>query len=507
MHLSRYISYWAKMRAEEPVLLCDGESITWAEFDQQASSIATALLGLGARKGDRIGCLLENRLEWCVAFAASIKVGAIFVPLNASFGPIELMDIAEDAGCALVFSTPRLMAKLDGGTLAESSEAVFIFDRRGAAAAPISFEHARRGLEPFRQETLDDSDVLAISYTSGTTGKSKGAVLTHASTDATTTGLALAFQWTNEERFLIVAPLAFTGGFICNLAPVLQMGACGVLEKGFDATRALDLVSRHKITFLGGVPAFWQRMAESPEFPAANLASLRNGVTGGAPVSEWVLRAYLAKGVLIRQSYGCTEGGGAITLPSPRAAVEHPTSCGPAMIGIDLDIRDDHGRSVAPGEVGEIWCRGPQVMKGYWKQLELTEAAFVDDWYLTGDLARFDDESSVVVVDRKKSMIISGGVNIYPAQVERALSNVAGVVEVAALGLPSREWGEELVAIAYGSDLSQERLLAEGKRLLGSMKAPKRYAISPNPLPRTPTNKIARNDLVPLFTALTGRSQ
>jgi fatty-acyl-CoA synthase len=499
MHFARHLSYWARMRAGKPAVTVDGETLTWAEFDAQAASLAARLAQLGIRPGDRVGCLLGNSLEWCVAFAAAIKAEAIFVPFNTAFGPIELQEIEADAAPRAIVSTASLMRKLGGDS---DGDEVMLFDRADGGAERFA-DVAGAGNTLASRDYGDDGAPLAISYTSGTTGQPKGVVLSHAAVHSLCTGLALSYGWTPDERFLIVAPLAFTGGFICCLSPVLFLGAHAFVERKYDAEELLARMTDERITTFGGVPTLFQRIADCPGFAEADLSSLKHGFTGGAPVSVPLLKAFQAKGLVIRQSYGCTEACGFATLPDETAALARPGACGWPMMGMELEIHDDAGEICGQGEVGEIWLRGTQMLLHYWNKPELTAQAYQGGWYRTGDLGKLDEHGAVVVVDRKKNMIISGGVNVYPAEVERIMSNLAGVSEVVVIGLPSAEWGEEVVAIVHGDGTATiEDLIGGARALLGSYKAPKRIRLSPAPLPRTTSGKIERRDLAALFASL-----
>jgi fatty-acyl-CoA synthase len=503
MHFARYLQYWERMRGDRIAFSSADQALTWAAFAAQARGLAGAFQALGLEKGDRVGCLLENSLEWCVAFAACILSGAVLVPLNAAFGYLELQEIERDAACRVVITTRGLAAKLALDPSGLTDDQPYLFDRRGAET-PLPYADAVQGARAYRAPATVETDLMAIAYTSGTTGVPKGVMITHAAAEAMCTALSLGFGWTSDERFLVVAPLAFTGGFICNVAPVLRLGACAIIERGFDGSRALRLIEKERVTYFGGVPALWQRLAEATEFEGTDFASLRNGSTGGAPVPEQLLHTFLGKGVLIRQQYGCTEGCGGITLPDARTARERPSLCGFAMASLDVQVQDDAGRPSPTGQIGEICIRGPALMAGYWNKPDLTAAAFAGSWFRTGDLGAMEADG-LRVVDRKKNMVISGGVNIYPAEVERLLGDVPGLLEIVVFGMPSHQWGEELTAIVHADgELDLEQLRLEAKRRLGPMKAPKRFALSPTPLPRTATNKVARQQLRELFTALAG---
>ncbi|MGQ0619497.1 MAG: class I adenylate-forming enzyme family protein [Panacagrimonas sp.] len=506
MHFSRHLAFWSRRRGDALALSCDGDTLSWSQLDQASGALAAHLHAQGLKPGDRFGCLLGNSLEWCVAFAASLRLGSIFVPLNALFGPFELKEITADANCIAVLSTPALIAKLG---ITETSQhppeqprLYFTDGRPSQAYANIVAVTDCAFTDP----GLSDDEVMIICYTSGTTGVPKGVALTHRNVDTAMQGLMLNFGLRpgGEERLLILAPLAFTGGVISNLAVVFAIGGSGWIEKTVDPARALKRILDHRITLVGGVPALWDRIAQAPGFAEADLGCLRTAYTGGAPVPRALMDTFLAKGVCIRQQYGFTEACGGVSSPSAEGAGANPGSCGHALPAMDLEIRDDAGQRItAPGEVGEIHARGGQLMSGgYWKRPEATDVAYTaDGWYRTGDLASYDaQDGGLLIVDRKKNMLISGGVNIYPAEVERALARIPGVVECVVLGLHSERWGQEVAAIVYGPGLTDSSVVLEtARQMLGSYKAPKHLRLSAQPLPKTASGKIARTGLAGLF--------
>ena len=508
MHFNRHLAYWAQRTPDAKALVCEGQSLTWAQLDRASASLAAYLAEVGIGPGDRFGCLLDNSLEWCVAFAAAIRNGATFVPFNPMFGRFELEEIARDAECMAVFSRPSEITKLGaaaGEIPAATDDAIRLYDLRGAGAAPVSWSVIEAAGRPFTDHRLSDDEPLCICYTSGTTGVPKGILHTHRSIDTMVQGLNENFGWTpGGERCLILAPLAFTGTVICVLSPMLAMGACTFIEKRIDPTRALDLIVDHRLTYFAGVPALFERVALAPRFAEADISCITSANAGGAPVSRTLLETYLAKGVVVRQQYGASEAGGCIASPTREMAIARPDACGHGLATFDIEIRDDSGKKVPNGEVGEIHIRGPQMMQRYWRKPEATAEAFDGDWYKTGDLGKYEADAGLIVVDRKKNMLISGGVNVYPAEVERGIAAIPGVEEVAVIGVPSAQWGDEVVAVVYAPDLNDgEALLRAARDLLGNYKTPKRVAFSPSPLPRTATNKIARKGLDQVFAELT----
>ena len=500
MHFSRILDFWFRRNGDKLALSCENDTLSWAELDRASASLAAWLREAGLKPGDRFGCLMTNNLPWCVGYVASLRLGTIFVPLNAMFGSFELRQIEGDADCAMILSTPSQIGKLgihDGHPQVDEPR---LYDRRSQAAA-TSYADIVSTPREFISADLSDDEVMAICYTSGTTGVPKGATLTHRNIDAAMQGLILGFGLRGgEERSLILAPLGFTGGVISALTPVLAVGGSAWIEKTVDPNRALRLLVDHRITIFGGVPALWERVALAPGFAEADLSAINAAFTGGAPVPRPLLETFLAKGVCIRQQYGFTEGSGGVSAPDKAAAVARPTACGFPLPGIELVIRNDRRQRVAVGEVGEVQARGPQLMQGYWNRPEATADAFIGEWYKTGDLATYDEHGAIVVVDRKKNMLISGGVNIYPAEVERAMASIKGIAEVVVLGIPSEKWGQEVAAVIYAPTLGDaDSIMSQARALLGSYKAPKHIRLSPEPLPKTASNKIARTGLLELF--------
>jgi fatty-acyl-CoA synthase len=504
MNLARYCAYWARMRGDEPAAVFKERRLTWRELDRQADAVAATLQRLGSNPGDRVGCLLDNGLEWVVTWAAVLKAGCVLVPLNPRYGDVELLEIAALVDCTAIITTARQMARLDAGIASriDALPGVSIFPTRGALA-PVPFEQALASGQHPQPVERDAEDVALVTFTSGSTGRPKGAVLTHRALDAVVFSMALAFRCSSADRMLLLAPFAFTGGLVCVYVPAYVLGACIHIEETLDAERALQTIANERITVMMGVPILWERMAASPRFAATDLSSLRACTTGGAPVSQALLKRYVDKGVGIVQTYGCTEACGFITIPDPASGLAKPWSCGGPGLSVELRVVDADNRPCPGPQVGEIQLRGDQMFSGYWNDEASTHDAWHDGWYRTGDLGRLDEAGHVQITDRKKNMVISGGVNVYPAEVERAMSALTGVDEVIAFGVPDAAWGERLVAVVHGSaglDLAQ--LMAQCRTALGAYKTPKELVHSASPLPRTSTGKLQRAELAVLYARL-----
>lgn len=505
MHFNRYIAHWSSRRPNDIALTYQGRSITWAEIDARSAQVAAFLVAKNVQPGDRVGILLENSIDWCLAFIGAFRAGTIAVPFNRLFGRFELAQISSDAECAMVISTGADIGKIGVEPQPGDDAAIHAYDLRDRAAAPTPWREIMEAGRPFQDHRRSDDDGIAICYTSGTTGVPKGILLTHRSVDTMIQSLILTFGWKiGGERFVILAPLAFTGTCICVLCPLIATGSRGFIENGVDPVRALELIVRERISYFPGVPALFERIASAPGFAEADITSIRTGNAGGAPVPRSLLEKYLAKGVTIRQQYGTSEASGAITSPEFELARDCPESAGHPLPTFDLEIRDSDGRAAPPNTPGEIWIRGPQMMQGYWRKPEANAEAFdANGWYRTGDLGRYDPVLGLFVLDRKKNMLISGGVNVYPAEVERAMAQIPGVDEVVVFGIPSEQWGDEVVAIVHGDPkLDGAALIGQVRDLVGTYKTPRRILVSPAPLPRTASAKIRRQGLQELFAAL-----
>ncbi|MGQ0700405.1 MAG: class I adenylate-forming enzyme family protein [Panacagrimonas sp.] len=507
MNLGRYSAYWARLRRDHPAVVFKGQALSWAELDRQADAVAAALQRMGVVRGDRVGCLLFNCVEWAVTYLATLKAGAMIVPLNARYGDEELRQIERQIEARVVVSQPALIRKLVPAGFAgeEGEQEVHLYALGSGRLAPLSWRAAlAANVSPVMIE-VEPTDGAAICFTSGSTGLPKGVVLTHQGIQAFALSQITAMKLTSDERVLLLAPFAFTGGVISVFTPAYVVGGCVYIEEGLDPARALQLLVSEKISSLTAVPILFDRLTDCVGFAQADLSALRTAITGGASVSETLLQIYVAKRVSIRQVYGCTEGCGLLALPTEDVALKKPWSCGWPMASVDIRLVNAHGEICAAGEPGEILIRGLQVMKGYWRNPEADQQAWKDGWYQTGDMGVFDEDGHLRIVDRKKNMVITGGVNVYPAEVERAIGEIPGIAEVLVFGRPDAQWGERVVAVVFGaSPLDAAMLLKESRRRLGDYKAPREVLISPRPLPRTSSGKLPRHDLENLYASLAG---
>lgn len=493
--LASWLPHWAQQRPQQPAITFDGHTISWAELHRRTLRRAGALLQAGAGRGERVACLLLNRPEYYEVFWACQHIGAVFVPLNTRLAAPELNDILRDAE-PRVFLSERAagLPQLAAVTAALAADvARIILDPPGTTAAADNDTPAASAPALSR---LDDA--AAILYTSGTTGLPKGAVISHGNVIASAQMWLVDFQLTGADRHLITLPLCFTGGLMAASMHAFCAGGHLVLMETFDAPAALRLIEHHRITWLIAVPQMLQRLKDDPAWDDTALESLRGIQSGGTAVPIPLIEAYRRRGVDLMQGYGLTEGcGGSNLYLAPEFAVTKAGSIGRAGFSNDIRLTDTDGSPVAAGAVGELELRGPLVFQAYWRRPEATAETFSGDWLRTGDLASRDADGFYFIVGRKKDMIITGGLNVYPAEIERVLERMPGLLESSVIGVADPVWGETVVAVVRrqpAADLDAAALEAWCRISLAGYKVPKRFEFVDD-FPRTVSGKVLKRVL------------
>ena len=508
MNINDLVRYWARTRPEHPAIIFGERTQTWGELDAVSDALACGLAGRGVGKGDRVGILMKNRLEVAWTMLAAVKLGAISVPLNFRLLAGELLPMLED-------SAPRVVvAEGDLAGLLEPAHQALGFDIFAASASASTSTStgdlpalgtllADRGQLP--PVELADDDPAFICYTSGTTGVQKGAVLTHRSILAVGQSAAITHGLSWRDRVLAAAPLVYTGsGISVFMQFVVYPGATMVLLREFDAELGLDAIVRHQVTACTMVPVIWERMATLPAFTEQHLANFTFAGAGGAPVRPELLEVFRAQGIPLTQVYGLTEASGLAATMRYEDALSRPGFAGLPLVGTRIRIGDPHGKTQAAGEVGEIMVAGPHVMHSYWNRPEETAATIEDGWLYTGDLGLQDEDGFLKLVDRRKDLVISGGLNVYPAEIEQALAATKGVVELAVIGVPDETWGEVPMVVFRTEDdvpAVRHRLAEAAAANLARFKQPKYAVSSDEPLPRTFSGKLAKPVLRERFPA------
>ncbi len=483
------VQYWARWQPDWVAVRFGDREITWRELDVHTDELAAGLTALGVGHGDRIAILLLNRPEYLETVVAAMKLGAIVVPMNVRLTAPEIAYQVANADCTVVVTETALAPALANARLAQPAMVVLNADDGTLDAARVV------GAIP-PPVSIAASDPLFICYTSGTTGDPKGAVLTHSSWHHAAMCRALQGPITRVDKLLLPFPLAFTGGMAMAMTAIWS-GAQLVLEPGFDATRVLHLIDDLGITVFMAVPAIFQALADHPDFDATDISSIRCASSGGAPVPVSLMQIFLARGIPMTQAYSLTEvSASGITLPYHQA-LEKVGSCGvPAMHSEARIVDPETGAELPDGEVGEIAIRGPEVMSGYWRNEAATAAALRDGWLHTGDLGTRDADGYFRVVDRAKDMLISGGLNVYPAELERTLAALPSVIEVAVVGVPDARWGETpAVVVLTNGPLTGDEVLTACKAELADYKWPRYLVIRDEPLPRNMSGKVLKRQL------------
>jgi fatty-acyl-CoA synthase len=476
--LDRWIRDRARTTPERVAIDFCGRELTYAELDERSERLAAGFEDARLATGDRVATLTGNNPEHVVVFFACAKAGLILVPLNWRLAQPELAYQVADAEPSLLLHD------------AEHSELARELHDRHAGLEDLVSAGGSVGLGPA------DEDGLLLVYTSGTTGKPKGALLTHANCFWTNLSFDLATGVAGDDVVLAVLPQFHCGGW--NVHPLLAWwkGARVILEPTFDAGRALSLIAEKRVTTLMGVPANYLFMAQEPAFATTDLSSLRRAVVGGAPMPEAVLDTWHERDVEIVQGYGLTEAAPNVLVLPPEDAARKRGCAGKPYPHVDVELRDPETGAVVngPGD-GELVVRGPNVFAGYWRNPEATAATVVDGWLHTGDVARRDEEGYFRIVGRTKDVVISGGENVYPAEIENVLHEHAAVAEAAVVGVPDERWGEVgLAFVALRGEATEEELLEFCRGRLARYKVPKGVRFV-DALPRNAMNKVAKAEL------------
>lgn len=458
-----------------------GAETTYAEIDERSDRLAAGLLDAGLVRGDRVATLTAASPEHVVVFFACAKAGLILMPLNTRLAPPELGFQLADAEPAV------LLASDDYAEVARS-----LHPRVAALEELVSDRH--KPLSP-----PADDDGLLLVYTSGTTGKPKGALLTHANCFWTNLSFDRVAGVSGEDTVLQVLPQFHVGGW--NVQPLLAWwkGARVILEPSFDPARALALIAEKHVSTMMGVPATYLFMAQQPQFATADLWSLRRAVVGGAPMPEALLEAWHERDVEIVQGYGLTEAAPNVLCLPPEDAARKRGFAGKPYPHVDVALRDPESGSLLGGATeGELVVKGPNVFAGYWRNPDATAAVFEEGWLLTGDVAARDEEGYYRIVGRTKDMVISGGENVYPAEIENVLHQHAAVAEAAVVGVPDERWGEACVAfVVLDGKATESELLEHCRAKLARYKVP-RGVLFVESLPRNALDKVVKSDLLEL---------
>jgi len=504
-HWVNHIARHAHAKPDDVYLRFEGCSTTWAQLHERVTSVAAAMAGRGVRAGDRVAIMMTNRPEFLEAMFAANALGAIAVPINFRLAPDEVAFILTDSGAALLVVDETTGLAAASARAACAHEIGFVSAGHTEGADPYFLTAARPGGlpaagEPPAVDVREDSPAL-IMYTSGTTGRPKGAVLSHQNLQCQALTVIRALRLFGDDEVNLCAAPMFHIASIGIVAPMVLIGGTLVLmpSGGFSAAATLNLLEAERVTGTFLVPSQWQMVCSDPSLPGRDLSALKTISWGAAPATTTLLNQMAeafpqAANVAV---FGQTEMSPVTCALDGDDALRKIGSVGKPVATVSARIVDNDMADVPPGEVGEIVYRGPQVMLGYWQNPQATAEAFGGGWFHSGDLVRADSEGFLYVVDRKKDMIITGGENVYCAEVENALAAHPAVAELAVIGAPHEHWGETPAAVAAlqaGTSLTLEELRDWGAGRLARYKLPTVLHVVPS-LPRNASGKVMKTVL------------
>jgi long-chain acyl-CoA synthetase len=476
-----------------PAIRLGEVELSYGELDDRSARLAALLLEKGFQPGDRVGAMLPNVPEFPIAYYGVLRAGGIVVPMNVLLKRREIAFYLEDSGAELLLAWHGFAEEARAGAADAGSETIEV--------EPVAFAETLASLEPAPglTDTAED-DTAVILYTSGTTGKPKGAELTHQNlfrnadvSSRTTCEIGAG------DVVLGALPLFHSFGQTVAMNASLKVGACLTLVPKFDPGEALATMQRDGVTHFYGVPTMYGALLHHPEREGFDTSALRTCITGGASMPVEILRGFEeAFGAVVLEGYGLSE-------TSPVACSNHPDkerkagSIGTPIEGVEMQVVDEDDNPVAQGEVGEIAIRGHNIMKGYWQRADATAEATRGGWFHSGDMARTDEDGYFYIVDRKKDLIIRGGYNVYPREVEEVLYEHPKIREAAVVGVPHDEWGEEIGAAVVpheGEEIGAEEVSAYVKERIAAYKYP-RIVWFLDDLPKGPTGKILKREIEP----------
>ena len=497
------IGFWLTKRAflngDREAVVDGARRLTYREINDRVNRLSRALQSLGLQPGDRCALLAYNGLEYVEVIFAAAKLGLLLVPLNWRLSPAELAFNLVDSGTETLIFDPDFAPLVQGLVGETKVRRLLVLGREEILGAP-AYEKAlagQPGLEPEPAGPVGLETPHIIMYTAGTTGRPKGAVLTQGAGFWNAVNLEMDLYFTPDDRDLLVLPMFHIGGIGLFTLPILYAGGTVVIQRTFEPAETLRLLQEENITLFFGVPAVFLFLIQHPDFRPEAFARARVVMSGGAPLPVSLVEHYHQAGILLQQGFGMSEAAPSIATLAKDRALRKAGSIGRALFHVEARVVDDDRKEVPAGAVGELVIRGPNLMQGYWNRPEATAEALAGGWFHTGDLARLDEEGDLTIVERKKDMFISGGENVYPAEVENALFELAPVSEAAVVGIPDEKWGEvgrAVVVLKEGQTLTEAEVLDHLRGRLARFKVPKQVVFTDR-LPRNAAGKVLKTEL------------
>ena len=497
INIGDWIEKWSFLQPHKRALIFEDRPFTYQELNLRTNQLCHFLLDAGVQKGDRVSVLLYNCHQYLEIFLALSKIGAILVPLNWRLAGPELEFIMKDSGSRMILfdsEFAELVASLRNKLNISNRDCISI------GSTCLNWAKAyEKGLQgnPVHEPRLDvpvgDEDPHILMYTSGTTGVPKGAILSHRKTFFNALNADIFYELTSKDIMIVSRPLFHSGGLLVEAVPVLYKGGTLILKKRFRPHEILETIQKHRVTLLEMAATVYQFILQECDLARYDLSSVRSYFTGGERVPVAMLKEYLKKGITVSQIFGQTEASTIAFLPAEKAATKIG-SVGISVFHGEVRIIDETGKDAGPGEIGEIIVKGPTLMSGYWNRPDLTSETVRDGWLYTGDLARRDEEGYIYIVDREKDMYVSGGENVYPAEIEKVLYTHAKIFDVGIVGIQDEKWGEvgkAFVVLKPGERMNNGEVLEFLKGKVAKYKIPK-YVEYVEELPKTASGKIQK---------------
>jgi long-chain acyl-CoA synthetase len=489
-NLASILEDTAREHGERTALKLDDAEVTYEQLDEGSARAAALLKSKGLEPGDRVGIMLPNVPYFAVAYYGVLRAGGVVVPMNVLLKGREVSFYLKDPEAKLMFAWHDFAEAADKGAGEAGTEVIEV--------KPGEFEKLLGEHEPDRDVAdRGDEDTAVILYTSGTTGTPKGAELTHANLSRNAEVAVGLAESSKDDVLLGALPLFHSFGQTCGLNASVTAGSCLTMIPRFDPGKALEIIQRDKVTIFQGVPTMYVAMLNHDDRDDFDTSSLRECMSGGSAMPVEVMRGFEeAFGCKVLEGYGLSE-------TSPVASFNHPDrerkpgSIGTPIEGVEMRVVDEDGKEVEQGEVGEIAIKGHNVMKGYWNRPDATEESIKDGWFHSGDMGKVDEDGYFFIVDRKKEMIIRGGYNVYPREIEEVMYEHPAVAEVAVVGVPDDNMGEEVgaaVALKKGEDVSEDELRDFVKKEVANYKYPRKIWFV-DELPKGPTGKILKREI------------
>lgn len=496
LNLTSFIRFHAKRTPDRTAIVYGDTRVSYAALRDRIETTAGMLAARGIGPDDIVAVLMKNSLAFIELAFATSHIGAVFLPINFRLANDEVRYIVEHAGAKLLFADTEFVKSVAG-----LPNTIFVDEQAQSNSTQLGL-----GVSPAPMHVRGSDDLFRLMYTSGTTDRPKGVIHTYSNFYWKCADHVIALGLTAEDRLLVTGPLYHVGAFDLPGMAVLWVGGMLCVHREFDPLAAIQSIERERLTGAWLAPVMTSAILSHPDRDKHDVSSIRWVIGGGERTPEPRIRAFSAyfTGGRYIDAYGLTETCSGDTLMEAGREIEKIGSVGRALAHVEIEIRDDLGRKLPPGENGEICLRGPKVTRGYWKDREKTQASFFGDFFRTGDIGYLDEEGFLYLTDRKKDLIISGGENIASSEVERVLYLLPQIREAAVIGVPDERWGERPVAVVVlnpGQSLDLEAMTRHCREHLAGFKVPKELIIR-DQLPRNPSGKILKRVL---RTELTSR--